>query len=117
MKAALTCIFAFLLSSAAHTSLAQAAADSLSIPNVFTPNYDGVNDAFAIVGDTVTMVDCKIYNRYGTLVYEFAGVNDRWDGFTTAGELCKTGVYYYIATVRFADSRERTETGFVQLIR
>ncbi len=70
---------------------------SSSLANVFTPNGDGSNDVFTVnglqAGDQV-----QIYNRWGTLVYKFRGVNDRWDGRNTSGGKEKPGVYFYVVT-------------------
>jgi len=86
--------------------------DSLFVPNIFSPNNDGINDAFKITGlnngDIV-----EIYNRWGTKVYEFAGKNDVWDGRTTSGEACENGIYYYLIF-----SKEKfIDKGFIQLLK
>jgi gliding motility-associated-like protein len=82
----------------------------LLVPNVFSPNDDGVNDVFKIEGlqqgDEVV-----IYNRWGTKVYEFINTNDAWDGRTTAGQKCSTGVYYYYVKRKNNENKK----GFVHL--
>ena len=96
---------------------AQSTIDSsyVTIPNVFTPNADGVNDVFIIDNDDLAEISCKIYNRYGTLIYEIAYINDYWDGHTTTGELCSDGVYYYVLTAKGNGGKEYNTAGFVQL--
>jgi len=83
----------------------------INIPNIFTPNADGQNDVFRVIGlsdgDNV-----NIYNRWGTKIYEFAGRNDVWDGRTTSGNECEDGVYYYVII-----KEENIYTGFIQLIK
>ncbi len=68
------------------------------IPNVFTPNLDGINDFFTPVKDYVIATgELKIYNRWGNIVFE---TNDRtlikkgWDGRQN-GKLSSDGVYYF----------------------
>ena len=67
---------------------------SISIPNVFTPDADGVNDFFRIRTVGYESLTCRIFNRYGATVYVFEGLNGSWDGFTHAGDKVTPGVYY-----------------------
>jgi len=86
--------------------------DTLSIPNIFTPNYDGANDLFEITG--LTKGDkVQIYNRWGTLVFETESAKMFWDGFTTSGEPCNSGVYYYIVTLQSGETRK----GYLTLLK
>jgi gliding motility-associated-like protein len=53
-------------------------------PNTFTPNNDGINDHFSLnmtsLAGTVTFESLRIYNRYGQLVFTGKSQNDYWDG-------------------------------------
>jgi gliding motility-associated-like protein len=69
--------------------------DSVTIPNVFTPNNDGINDVFAVTGLSKGD-EVRIYDRWGSIVYEFIGLDDAWDGHNTSGILCSEGVYFYV---------------------
>lgn len=89
----------------------------LNIPNVFTPNYDGINDVFKITSKNITSLNCKIYNRWGFLVGELTKINEVWDGLTASGLRCENGVYYYVVIAIGEDGKEYNEKGFVQLIR
>ena len=43
----------------------------MTVPNVFSPNKDGINDVFSIVGlDKCESYSIKIYNRWGVLIFE-----------------------------------------------
>jgi len=87
-----------------------------SIPNVFTPDGDGNNDAFVITNSGMKSLHCILFNRWGQVIYEWSDVNGKWDGMTNSGKMASDGVYYFVATmVDFAD-QNITETGFVQLI-
>jgi gliding motility-associated-like protein len=77
------------------------------IPNAFTPNGDGINDFFEIVGiDRYPGNSITIVNRWGNKVYEAKnyGIDTYpvfWDGFantgsTFLGKELPTGTYYYI---------------------
>jgi gliding motility-associated-like protein len=88
-----------------------------SIPNVFTPDGDGVNDAFIITNMGMKTLRCQIYNRWGELIYEWDGTTGSWNGKTKNGGDAVDGVYYYTAyLVDFAE-KSVDASGFVQLIR
>lgn len=53
---------------------------SLFIPNVFTPNGDGKNDYFVIEGRGVKTFELKIFNRWGSIVYETNDLKKPWTG-------------------------------------
>ena len=67
----------------------------IKIPNVFTPNGDGVNDYFVVDGSEY-VPDCHliIFNRWGRMIYESLNYKNDWDG-----EKFSDGVYYYIFTL------------------
>jgi gliding motility-associated-like protein len=71
------------------------------LPNVFSPNNDGVNDFFRpFPYKFVESVDCKIFNRWGGLVFETADADINWDGTSNdSGEVVSDGVYYYTIVI------------------
>lgn len=71
------------------------------VPNVFTPNGDGINDLFDFrLGNRLEQCSfISIYNRWGTLVYESRENAHIWDGRTFTGEECSQGQYFYILEV------------------
>jgi gliding motility-associated-like protein len=71
------------------------------IPNVFSPNGDGINDWFEVEVDVeiYECTDLKVYNRWGQLMFESSGNNSTWDGHTFAGEKVPEGVYFYVVNV------------------
>ncbi|MDD3876542.1 MAG: PKD domain-containing protein [Bacteroidales bacterium] len=67
----------------------------ITIPNVFTPNGDGINDFFVVDGiDLVENCSLTVFNRWGRKVYETNSYQNDWDG----GDLAD-GVYYFIFTL------------------
>ena len=77
------------------------------IPNTFTPNNDGWNDAWKIILDLGCWVDIefRIYNRWGGLVFEGYGDNYEsypyWDGSMQGGpSYVADGIYVYTFTAR-----------------
>lgn len=74
--------------------------DDIHIPNAFTPNGDGINDTWIISGlegDISTVV--RVYNRYGTLIFQSKGYSIPWDG-TYNGKKVPGGTYYYIINAK-----------------
>lgn len=73
------------------------------VPSGFSPNNDGTNDEFEILG-LLTIFDefeLKIYNRLGTLVYVGGDELGFWDGksnkgINNRGSLLPVGTYYYV---------------------
>lgn len=52
----------------------------LYVPNVFTPNGDGLNDIFQPKGFGITKFQMMIYDRWGEKVYETSDIEKGWDG-------------------------------------
>jgi gliding motility-associated-like protein len=90
---------------------------SLQVPNIFTPNNDGINDEFRFKTKNIATINCKIYNRWGILVGEITAPNEVWDGRTTSGMQVIDGVYFYVLTAKGNNGKEYNERGFVQLMR
>jgi gliding motility-associated-like protein/uncharacterized repeat protein (TIGR01451 family) len=86
--------------------------NDLHIPNVFTPNGDGKNDTFEIVGiegfDNATLA---IYNRWGNEVYRNGAYKNNWDGHGL-----NEGTYYYVIKLK-KGSKEDAYKGWVLLKR
>jgi len=92
----------------------------LIIPNVFTPNQDGVNDGFNFSGGCLNAVNKKIYNRWGQLLFESNQIAEEWNGRMTSGEEAPEGTYFYIFTISLIeDGNEITKIfkGTVTLLR
>jgi gliding motility-associated-like protein len=93
------------------------------IPNVFSPNNDGINDFFTIYGnkDVEQIVELRIYDRWGNFVFtknEFPPniENFGWDGRFRDKEM-NPAVFAYGATVLMKDGSERFYKGDVTLVR
>ena len=89
----------------------------LTMPNVFTPNGDGINDVFAPNAHGLKTLDCIIYDRYGVKVIEMDINLEYWDGYTTSGMACTTGTYFYVVTATDQNGKSYNLKGFIQLIR
>ena len=90
---------------------------SLQVPNVFTPNNDGVNDVFTIQATGVKNIDLQIFNRWGLKVYSFSGPKAGWDGIEENGKAATAGTYFYFVKVTGFDDKEIEKQGTVNLYR
>ncbi|NOY37599.1 MAG: T9SS type B sorting domain-containing protein [Chlorobi bacterium] len=70
--------------------------DELFVPNVFTPNEDGLNDFFVVRTDGIKVYSLTIFTRSGVRLTTITGTTLAWDGKTTSGKKAAPGVYYYI---------------------
>jgi PKD repeat protein len=77
------------------------------LPNVITPNHDGLNDTFRPFV-SLEPVDIRIFSRAGRLVFQQSGYTDGWGDADTA-----PGIYYY----QLANQRGETWKGWVEVIR
>jgi gliding motility-associated-like protein len=89
----------------------------VDVPNVFTPNGDGVNDFFVVNNHGMETLNMLIFNRWGAKVYEWNTSQTAWDGTGLDGEHVADGVYYYLLTAKGEDGRPYEERGAVTLIR
>jgi len=93
------------------------------LPNVFTPNNDGMNDVFIAhnPGEIVTKVNMQIFNRDGKLVFKTEDPYINWDGRDIDSKrFVSTGVYYYFCDVyenRLEGLRIVPIAGFIHVYR
>ncbi len=94
------------------------------IPDVFTPNGDGYNDVFSIVGkfpNVQEILEINIYDRWENKVYsksnlEMNNPEIAWNGKYN-GRNISPGVYYYEYKVKFLDENVINYTGYLHLFR
>jgi uncharacterized repeat protein (TIGR01451 family)/gliding motility-associated-like protein len=102
---------------------------AIKIPDVFTPNGDGVNDEFSIDNLEALYPNFKmeIFNRFGNVIYDYAHNGNSssepiwWKGFSDGRwniaeeEMLPAGTYYYI--LYFNDEDRKPQTGWIYLSR
>ncbi|MCA6435254.1 MAG: gliding motility-associated C-terminal domain-containing protein [Bacteroidetes bacterium] len=86
------------------------------VPNAFTPNGDGSNDVFMAVSRSQIKFEMQIFNRGGQLIFQSSDINKGWDG-TFKGQLAENNVYVYKITYITKNSKAKTITGSVTLVR
>ncbi|HXC05331.1 MAG TPA: gliding motility-associated C-terminal domain-containing protein, partial [Bacteroidia bacterium] len=91
---------------------------TLVIPNVFTPNDDGVNDLFLVTGAGIGDFSMEIFDRWGIKLYSSQLLNEGWNGRTMGGGIADAGTYYYIIKLKNINTNEsKVYQGYLQLIR
>ena len=87
------------------------------LPNIFTPNNDGVNDTFFVKGANLSNFSCTIFNRWGNELYKWGDITTGWNGKDKNGTTYDDGTYYYVVTYTDNTGKAQTQKGFVQLVR
>jgi gliding motility-associated-like protein len=84
----------------------------LFVPNVFTPNNDGMNDGFLTnyTGDESFLL--QIFDRWGTKYFQTTNKNEAWMGTHLNGSKANDGVYFYTLKIG-----ERNYSGNITLMR
>ena len=88
----------------------------LFVPNVFSPDGNGVNDVLYVDGKNILAVNLQIYNRWGNLVFESNSLSKGWDG-TYKGQPVNQGVFVYLVTGRYKDGEEFEQKGTITVVR
>ena len=91
---------------------------SIFVPNVFSPNNDGINDQFLVSSDCdFTDFQLSVFNRWGNKVFETNQAGQPWDG-TAQGRMALNGVYYWVISFTTTlDTERNKQGGSVSLLR
>jgi len=89
---------------------------ALQVPNVFTPNGDGLNDEFRVAYKSLASFQCWIFNRWGRKVFFWTDPQNGWDG-TIGGKKAAEGPYFYIIKAVGTDGQKFTRKGDINLLR
>jgi gliding motility-associated-like protein len=92
-------------------------------PNAFSPNGDGINDYFSILGeeDLIEIRSLQVFDKWGNLVYQARQLppnqaSSGWDG-SSRGQAMANGIYVYSALLLMDDGVERQISGSLSLVR
>jgi gliding motility-associated-like protein len=83
---------------------------AIEMPNVFSPNGDGLNDRFVPLIYQGTGAYLEIFNRWGQPIFATRSIEQGW-----SGEGHPDGTYYYV--VKLDDDPNKTVTGHITLLR
>lgn len=89
----------------------------LVLPNVFSPNFDGINDTWCS-----PLLPCaeeqslQVYDRWGDLIFQAAGATVCWDG-SSGDKQANPGVYVFVLELRRAGKESQYLQGDITLLR
>lgn len=86
------------------------------VPSGFSPNNDGENDIFFVLGGPFTELELRIYNKWGELIFTSTSQARGWDG-TRDGLPQPEGVYVYTVHAITPDNATHYLEGDVTLVR
>ena len=90
----------------------------LYVPTAFTPNNDGINDAFKVVGSQIMNYELWIMNRWGETVFHSTSLDDVWVGDVQGGtHYAENGIYNWIIRLKGYNTDAEEYTGTLQLMR
>lgn len=96
---------------------------SVYIPNVFSPDGNGINDEFTcyVTGAVASIATFSIYDRWGNLIFQDENIQNTgnykgWNG-NIEGELAAQSVYVYMIKIKFLNGVEKVFAGDVTLLR
>ena len=85
----------------------------IEIPNIITPNGDGINDLFYITNvEFYPNSEIKIYNRWGKLIYENNNYQGDWDASNMSD-----GTYYYIFKLNYGKGKIKEYSGTISVLK
>jgi len=91
----------------------------LTVPNIFTPNGDGVNDLFFLKATNLSNINFIVFDRWGHKIYELDTEkgNIAWDGKNQQGKEVAEGVYFYVLKATGKDGQTYDKKGNITVVR
>jgi gliding motility-associated-like protein len=90
------------------------------VPNVFTPNGDGVNDNFMLNTVNLSDISFQVYDRWGVKMFDVPKTdkgNIEWDGKNLSNKDVPAGTYFYIMKATGKDLKEFEQKGTINVYR
>jgi len=85
---------------------------TITIPNVFTPNGDGINDEFFVKTTGLATINMVIYDRWGLKMWESSSASGTWNGGN-----CSEGTYFYVIKATSTKNENKEYKGSILLIK
>ncbi|MGB0425066.1 MAG: gliding motility-associated C-terminal domain-containing protein, partial [Flavobacteriales bacterium] len=88
----------------------------LFVPDIFSPNGDGLNDLLFVRGRGLAELNFQIFDRWGDQIFTSNNVDFGWDG-RFRGSKMPTGVYVYMLRAKLSDGTILEQNGDITLVR
>ena len=90
----------------------------LYVPTAFTPNNDGINDAFQVIGSQIMNYEIWIMNRWGEMVFHSESLDEVWLGDMQGGtHFAENGIYNWVIRLKGFNTDAEEFSGTLQLMR
>jgi gliding motility-associated-like protein len=96
----ITVVKPFVTEVSTNLNEANSQAYTLELPNVFTPNNDGINDFLIINTEGLTEFSLVVLDQRNKIIYTSQDTTISWDGLSFSGETVPSGNYVYFITAR-----------------
>ncbi len=91
--------------------------ESVFLPNVFTPNGDGLNDVLFLSSKVLNSINYfRIFDEWGRMLFETKNINDTWDG-SVNGLSASTDVFAYVLEGKCQNGSPVLKYGNITLVR
>lgn len=98
-----------------HDTIIEIIASPVTIPNVFTPNNDGINELFSPLGKDISNYSMSIFNKWNEEVFKSEGIP--WNGRHENGEKLPNSQYFYVISIQYNDGTTSSHKGTISLLR
>lgn len=88
----------------------------VTVPSGFTPDGDGLNDFFYVMGGPFTSYELRVFNEWGNEIFSSSAQADKWDG-TFKGVKQPAGTYIYVFNGITADGKSISLQNEINIIR
>jgi gliding motility-associated-like protein len=89
---------------------------TLYIPDAFSPNSNGVNDAFMPKGMYIKNFDMYIFDRWGLMLFHSSDLTKGWDGKNN-NHVCQEDTYVYLIKITDTQGKKHSYLGKVTLLK
>lgn len=86
------------------------------IPTMFSPNNDGLNDEWKVIGTCIKNINVEVFNQWGELIFNTNNQNQSWKG-DFKGKTVQNDQYTYKVSVVYSDGNTETFSGYVNVVK
>jgi gliding motility-associated-like protein len=87
------------------------------LPNIFSPNNDGLNDVFTIKTKGLKSLEVTVFDNSGVSVYRWVSLDGGWNGLLPDGRDAKAGYYYYSVNAVTEEGKICIKQSMLKLVR
>lgn len=85
------------------------------IPTIFSPNGDGLNDEWVIIGTCIRSINTKVFNQWGEVIFESSDQSHGWNG-RYKNDPVPGDQYTFIVVVELESGEMITRNGTVRVL-